>query len=110
MPMWGSTFMLRVPMGKACAVLTVSLLAAVAAAPTAGADDAPPSGYPSWTDVQAAKGNVDAKDAEIQKINGLLDGLEQQASSLGAAAVRAGLDYAVAHNNLEASTAKLASL
>lgn len=97
-------------MGKACAVLTVALLAAVAAAPTAGADDAPPSGYPSWVDVQAAKGNVDAKDAEIQKINGLLDGLQQQASSLGAAAVRAGLDYAVAHNNLEASTAKLASL
>ncbi|MEV8040812.1 hypothetical protein [Arthrobacter sp. NPDC080082] len=102
--------MSRVPMGKACAVLTVALLAAVAAAPTAGADDAPPSGYPSWADVQAAKGNVDAKDAEIQKINGLLDGLQQQASSLGAAAVRAGLDYAFAHNNLEASTAKLATL
>jgi hypothetical protein len=73
----------------------------------AGADDTPPSGYPSWADVQAAKGNAAAKSVEVQKINALLDGLEQQASSLGAAAVKAGLAYAVARNNLDASTTKL---
>ncbi|WP_441401188.1 coiled-coil domain-containing protein [Arthrobacter sp. 2YAF22_2] len=108
--MFRFTVTLKVPLGKVCAALTTVALLAVTAVPTASADDTPPSGYPSWADVQAAKDNADAKTAEIQKINGLLDGLEQQASSLGAAAVTAGLAYALAHNNLDASTAKLAAL
>jgi septal ring factor EnvC (AmiA/AmiB activator) len=103
-------FTSKVPAGKICAALTAAALLAVAAVPMASADDAPPSGYPSWADVQAAKGNAAAKSAEVQKINALLDGLEQQASSLGAAAVKAGLAYAVARNNLDASTAKLNAL
>jgi hypothetical protein len=100
-------FTLNVPAGKVSAALTTAALLALAAVPMAGADDTPPSGYPSWADVQAAKGNAAAKSAEVLKINALLDGLEQQASSLGAAAVKAGLAYAVARNNLGASTVKL---
>jgi septal ring factor EnvC (AmiA/AmiB activator) len=103
-------FTLKVPARKICAAVMSAALLAVAAVPVASADDAPPSGYPSWADVQAAKDNATAKSAEIQKINDLLDGLEQQASSLGAVAVKAGLAYAVARNNLDASTAKLNDL
>lgn len=100
----------KVPVRPMCAALTAAALLAVAVVPSASADDAPPSGYPSWADVQAAKGNVDAKNAEIQKISSLLDGLQQQASARGADAVKAGQAYAVAHDALDASTAKLNSL
>ena len=100
----------KVSASKICAALTAAALLAVTAVPTASADDGPPSGYPSWADVQAARDNADAKSAEIQKINDLLNGLEQQASALGAAAVKAGQAYALARNDLDASTAKLNAL
>lgn len=104
------TLPLTVRASKICAALTAAALMVMAVVPMASADDAPPSGYPSWADVQAAKGNVDAKNAEIQKINTLLDGLQQEASARGADAVKAGQAYALANGALDASTAKLTSL
>ena len=104
------TLPLTVRASKICAALTAAALMVMAVVPMASADDAPPSGYPSWADVQAAKGNVDAKNAEIQKINTLLDGLQQEASARGADAVKAGQAYALANDALDASTAKLTSL
>ncbi|MHC6220263.1 aggregation-promoting factor C-terminal-like domain-containing protein [Arthrobacter sp. MMS24-S77] len=88
-------------------LLVVSLLQAV----PASADDAPPSGYPSWAEVQQAQGNEAAASAEVARINQLLVGLQQKSGELGAAAIKAGTEYAKAHDALvhqEAVTRKLA--
>ncbi|WP_104091362.1 transglycosylase [Arthrobacter sp. GMC3] len=71
------------------------------------ADDGPPKGFPSWSDVQSAKGNVAATQAQVAKINGLLDGLENQAGLLGNAAVAAGASYALTERQLDAVTAQV---
>lgn len=77
-------------------LLVVSLLQAV----PASADDAPPSGYPSWAEVQQAQGNEAAASAEVARINQLLVGLQQKSGELGAAAINAGTEYAKAHDAL----------
>lgn len=77
-------------------LLVVSLLQAV----PASADDAPPSGYPSWAEVQQAQGNEAAASAEVTRINQLLVGLQQKSGELGAAAIKAGTEYAKAHDAL----------
>lgn len=104
-----STFMVSTRMVSAVLTGTVVLLVA-SVVPVAQADDAPPSGYPSWADVEAAKNNVSAKSAEVDRINALLDGLQAQAGALGEAAVKAGSVYAVAQSALDASNAKLGAL
>ncbi|MEZ2391057.1 lytic transglycosylase domain-containing protein [bacterium RCC_150] len=81
------------------------------AIPASADDDAPPSGYPSWEEVQQAKGNEAAASAEVTRINQLLAGLQQKSGELGAAAIKAGTEYAKAHAALmqqEAVTEKLA--
>lgn len=88
---------------SAAALLT---LAALAAAP-ATAQEEPPSGFPFWSDVEKAKGDAGATAAEVEKINALLDSLEDQADGLGAAAVAAGADYAVTEAKLAAATAEV---
>ncbi|MBB6403318.1 lytic transglycosylase domain-containing protein [Arthrobacter sp. AZCC_0090] len=77
-------------------LLVASLLQAV----PASADDAPPSGYPSWAEVQQAQGNEAAASAEVARINQLLVGLQQKSGELGAAAIKAGAEYAKAHDAL----------
>ncbi|NUP74501.1 MAG: hypothetical protein HOQ07_07615 [Sinomonas sp.] len=77
--------------------MTSVLLALGAAMPGAVADDdAPPSGFPTWADVQAAKANVDAAQAEVVKINGLLSSVQATAADASAKAVAAGAVYAKA--------------
>lgn len=71
------------------------------------ADDAPPSGFPSWSDVQNAKGNAAAVKTESAKINSLLDGLEGEAGVLGRAAVTAGASYALTKSDLDAVSAQV---
>jgi hypothetical protein len=66
-----------------------------AAAPSATADDnTPPSGYPTWADVQAAKANVDSAKAESDRIASLLTTVEASAADASAKAVAAGASYA----------------
>lgn len=69
---------------------------ASAGAPTALADDGPPSGYPTWADVQVAKANVDTAKSEADKIGSLLSTVEATASDASAQAVAAGVASAKA--------------
>lgn len=88
-------------------VLAVSLLGAL---PATADDDAPPSGYPSWADVQAAKTSEASTAAEVSRINSLLDGLNAQSAELGDKAVAAGADYARTKQALDAASTKEAVL
>ena len=85
------------------------LLSGLAALP-AQAQDAPPSGFPSWSEVEAAKGNAAATAAETVKIKEVLDALENEADITGTAAVQAGADHAVTQNKLDAATVELGLL
>lgn len=79
-----------------------ALLALGAAVPGAMADDdAPPSGFPSWADVQAAKANVDAAQGEVDKINGLLTSVQATAADASSKAVAAGVVYAKAEQAVQ---------
>lgn len=82
------------------AVVVPLLVASLLQAVPASADDAPPSGYPSWAEVQQAQGNEAAASAEVARINQLLVGLQQKSGELGAAAIKAGAEYAKAHDAL----------
>ncbi|UKA64141.1 lytic transglycosylase domain-containing protein [Arthrobacter sp. FW306-04-A] len=82
------------------AVVVPLLVASLLQAVPASADDAPPSGYPSWAEVQQAQGNEAAASAEVARINQLLVGLQQKSGELGAAAIKAGTEYAKAHEAL----------
>ncbi|WP_230854654.1 coiled-coil domain-containing protein [Arthrobacter terrae] len=90
------------------AVLLYGAVVPVALAGPASADEAtPPSGFPSWQDVQTAKQNESSKASEITRINTLLDGLQGQADQLGNAAVKAGASYAEAKAGLDVAGAKV---
>ncbi|MDQ0259671.1 septal ring factor EnvC (AmiA/AmiB activator) [Sinomonas atrocyanea] len=88
----------RVGAARAALVLALCLASVVpAAAPSATADDnTPPSGYPTWADVQAAKANVDSAKAESDRIASLLTTVESSAADASAKAVSAGAAYAKA--------------
>jgi len=73
-------------------------------------DDAPPSGYPSWSDVQQAKRSESAKSAEITTINQLLGRLQTESEKRGSAAVVASGEYAVADSALSLAKAKVDGL
>ncbi|WP_240629893.1 lytic transglycosylase domain-containing protein [Specibacter cremeus] len=97
---------------RSLATITVAGLLGVAglaghAGTIARADDGPPSGYPTWQDVQNAKASQAATAAEVTRINGLLTSLGDQSDKLGSAAVEAGAAYAVARNQLDAATARV---
>jgi cell wall-associated NlpC family hydrolase len=62
--------------------------------------------FPSWGDVEHAKHNVAAKNAEIKKITALIDGLQKQADAAGKVALERGEDYNIAKNALDDATAK----
>ncbi|AMM32365.1 hypothetical protein SA2016_1689 [Sinomonas atrocyanea] len=86
----------RAGAARAALVLALCLASVVpAAAPSATADDnTPPSGYPTWADVQAAKANVDSAKAESDRIASLLTTVESSAADASAKAVAAGAAYA----------------
>ena len=83
------------------------VLAGSLPAPALADDDAPPSGFPSWQDVQNAQRNEASKADEVSKITALLDGLQAQAAELGNAAVKSAADYAVAKSALDAASARV---
>ncbi|WP_292874042.1 M23 family metallopeptidase [Microbacterium sp.] len=49
--------------------------------------------YPSWPDVQRAKANQAAKQAEVSRIQGLINGLKSQVATTQAAAEKAGNEF-----------------
>ncbi|WP_405372213.1 MULTISPECIES: peptidoglycan DD-metalloendopeptidase family protein [unclassified Microbacterium] len=66
--------------------------------------------YPSWDDVEKARSNQAAKGSEITRIQGLIQGLENDVQSKQAEAERLGNEYAVAVDNLETAHALAESL
>ncbi len=85
----------RLGRAVSAALASAILVLACSAVPSAVADDdAPPSGFPTWADVQAAKANADAAQAEVTKINGLLTSVQATAADASAKAVEAGATYA----------------
>lgn len=87
----------------------IFLVCGISAGP-ALAQDAPPSGFPTWAEVQAAKGNAAATAAAVSKIGHLLDSLESEAGTLGTAAVQAGTTYALTERKLDAAAAEVSVL
>ena len=84
----------------AVAALICALTVAGGAAP-ANADN-----YPSWNDVQAAKANAAAAQAEVDRINGLLASLQTAANAAGDLAVKRLGEYGQAEAALKSATAK----
>ncbi|MHA7270054.1 aggregation-promoting factor C-terminal-like domain-containing protein [Arthrobacter sp. HLT1-20] len=105
-----SKHLLRVPRFLAVTATAGILLFSCVTAMPAQADDAPPGGFPSWSDVQNAKGNAAATATEVAKISQLLDGLESEAGELGTAAVKSGADFALTQRKLDAATAEVGML
>ena len=101
-----SSFARRAAAPTLAAALTVTLLCSGLLPGAVADDDTPPSGYPSWSDVQQAKQSESAKAAEITRIKGLLGHLETEAEKRGNAAVVASGEYAVADAALGVAKAK----
>ena len=71
---------------------------------------APTVDYPSWADVQKAKANQSAKQAEVTKIQGILTQLSAQADALGKVAEQKAELYNQARDALDAATKKTGRL
>jgi cell wall-associated NlpC family hydrolase len=69
--------------------------------PPAFADD-----YPSWNDVQQAKANVAQQQALVDKITGLIQGLQRQVDAANVVAEKAAESYFQAKDALAAATKK----
>ncbi|WP_258368714.1 MULTISPECIES: hypothetical protein [unclassified Curtobacterium] len=82
--------------------LTLTVCAFVA--PVVGALPAQATTYPSWADVQAAKGNQAATQAEVAKVQDALKGLQSVAAQKSAAALTASAQAAAAESDLRAAT------
>lgn len=68
---------------------------------------APQPDYPTWDEVQAAKGDEARTQAEVDRIEGILVRLEQEAAQLGQVALERAEEWALARDALDAATAKL---
>lgn len=93
---------LRLPI--TAAIVGTLLLTFGIAAPASAVD------YPSWDDVQNARQNQAATEAEITKIEGLLVTLESDADALGRAAQQKGEAYNAAKASLDAASARSRTL
>ena len=65
------------------------------------ADSAWAKDYPSWSDVQAARNSVAAKEAEIKRIDGLLAGLATEVAAAQALAVQKGIEFSAAQQKYD---------
>lgn len=88
----------------ATVALTAALVIATGTAP-ASADT-----YPSWDDVQAAKNNATAAQAQVDRINGLLQSLQSSANAAGDLAVKRLGEYGMAEAALQTATQKAEGL
>jgi murein DD-endopeptidase MepM/ murein hydrolase activator NlpD len=57
--------------------------------------------YPSWQDVQNAKANEAAKNAQVQKIQGLIAGLQAEVEATQAEAEKKGAEYQIAQQKFD---------
>jgi hypothetical protein len=89
----------------AVAVALSAILVVAAGVAPASADT-----YPSWNDVQAAKSNAAAAQAEVDRINGLLASLQTAANAAGDLAVKRLGEYGKAEADLQSATAKAQDL
>ncbi|WP_307794798.1 hypothetical protein [Leifsonia sp. TF02-11] len=90
---------------------TITVAALVCALTVAGgAAPANADSYPSWDDVQAAKANAAAAQAEVDRINALLTSLQTAANAAGDLAVKRLGEYGQAEAALKAATAKAQDL
>jgi hypothetical protein len=89
------------------AVLALAVAASFPLLPSYAADEALPSGYPSWQDVEKAKQSETGKAAEVARIGDLLGGLQAQAEALGNAAVTSAAEYAVTGSALQAASSRV---
>lgn len=87
------------------ALALVSALGVLSPATAAPRDD-----YPSWDEVEAARGNQAATESTIARIDALLSALEADAARLGDAAVARTAEAAAAESALEKATATADSL
>ena len=91
------------------ALLSCALAGSLWLVPAAAADTTP-GDYPSWEEVQDAKGSEAGKAAEIAKIDGLLSSLQDQSEAAGSAAVQAAAEYAATDAALQAAAASVEAL
>ncbi len=80
-------------------VVLVTLLVASGGAPPAHA-----ASYPTWSDVQAARGNEQRKKAEIQTLNNVIASLTQASRDATAEAAAKGTAYQKAQDALDQAT------
>ncbi|MEO6943488.1 MAG: M23 family metallopeptidase [Lacisediminihabitans sp.] len=66
--------------------------------------------YPSWSDVQAARNNVAAKAAEIQRLDSLLSSLENDVASAQALAIQKGNEFQAAQQKFDEAAYKAGEL
>lgn len=66
--------------------------------------------YPSWADVQAARNNVAAKEAEITRLDSLLASLQTEVTTTQAVAEQKGAEYQVAQQKYDESAYKAGEL
>jgi murein DD-endopeptidase MepM/ murein hydrolase activator NlpD len=89
------------------AVLTIFVTAAVLGS---GAQVAFATSYPSWSDVQAARKSVSAKEAQIGVLDRLLSGLQAAVTQAQSLAERKGAEYQAAQQKYDEATFKAAEL
>lgn len=106
-------FARRRPRGAAAVASAFAMAAGLALATSSGAIAAPAVhtvDYPTWGDVQRAKASQAAKQAEVTKIQGILNQLSVQADALGKVAEQKAEQFNQASAALAAATKKTAKL
>lgn len=96
--------------GAAAAAIPAAFMIATLVTPTGAAVAAPTPDYPTWDDVQNARGSEAATAAEVDRIEGILVSLEAQSAELGKQALIKDEQYAQAREALDATTRKFTAL
>ena len=96
--------------GMRSSALAGALALVMAVAVLSPATAAPRDDYPSWDEVEAARGNQAETEATIARIDALLSGLEADAARLGDAAVARGAEADAARAALARATSEARSL
>jgi hypothetical protein len=89
----------------AVAVLIAGLVTAEVTGPAAAETT-----YPSWDEVAAAKANASSAQAQVDRINGLLAGLQSSANTAADAAIQKAADLGAAQAALQAAAQKATDL
>jgi len=66
--------------------------------------------YPTWADVQAARNNVKAKEAQLVQLDALLTGLQSQVTATQAIAEKKGAEWQAAQQKFDESSFKAGEL